>query len=151
MMTTPGPTLWARLPAGGWQIGFWVDPGGRTLVDVADSGGSLAYRLGGARRAAPSVEEGWAGCAPSAGGDGQRWALAVGHAPTGRGHLVSFVRLTREGGHDHDQLMLPPEAPSGFWVADDGLWVAAAAGRYTHVRLIAQSATLLHPLRPIAE
>jgi hypothetical protein len=148
MMTTPGPTLWARLPAGGWQIGFWVDPGGRTLVDVADSVGSLAYRLVSTLRAEATVEEGWAGCAPSESRDDQRWALAVGHAPAGRGHLVSFVRLTREG--DHDQLVLPPEAPSGFWVADDGLWVAAAAGRYTHVRLIAQSATLLHPLRPIA-
>jgi hypothetical protein len=63
MSTAPGPTLWARLPAGGWQVGFWVDRNGRTLVDVADSLGSLAYRLASARRAVPSVEEGWAGCA----------------------------------------------------------------------------------------
>ena len=47
-------------------------------------------------------------------------------------------------------LVLPPEAPSGFWVADDGLWVAAAIGSYTHVRLTAQSAALLYPLRQVA-
>jgi hypothetical protein len=71
----------------------------------------------------------------------------MGHAPTGLGHVVSFVRMAREAGHD--QIMLPPEAPSGFWVADDGLWVAAAVGSYTHVRLRAQSAVLLYPLRPV--
>jgi hypothetical protein len=85
----------------------------------------------------------------SADGTGQRWALAVGHAPTGQGHVVSFVRLTRDA--DRDEVTLPPGAPSGFWVADDGVWVAAAVGGYTHVRLTAQSATWLHPLRPVTE
>jgi hypothetical protein len=148
-MTAPGPTLWARLPAGGWQVGFWVDAGGRTLVDVADSLGSLAYRLASARRAVPSIDAAWAGHALSPVGDGQCWALAMGHAPAGLGHVVSFIRLAREGGPD--QITLPPDAPSGFWVADDGLWVAAAIGRYTHVRLRAQSEVLLYPLRPVIE
>jgi hypothetical protein len=147
MMTTPGPTLWARLPAGGWQVGFWVDADGRTLVDVADSLGSLAYRLASARRAAPSVDGAWAGRALGSGGGIQCWALAIGHAPTGAGHVVSFACPAREAGRD--RATIPPGARSGFWVADDGLWVAAAAGSYTHVRLTAQSATLLHPLCPV--
>ena len=149
MMTAPGPMLWARLPTGGWQVGFWVDADGRTLVDVADSWGSLAYRLASARRAAPSVDAAWAGRALGQAGDSQCWALAMGHAPTGFSHVVSFVRLACGAGRD--RMMLPPEALSGFWVADDGLWVAAAIGSYTHVRLTAQSAVMLYPLRPVAE
>jgi hypothetical protein len=148
MMTAPGPMLWARLPAGGWQVGFWVDADGRTLVDVADSWGSLAYRLASARRAAPSIDAAWAGRALRPAGDSQCWALAMGHAPTGLSHVVSFVRLACGAGRD--QVMLPPETLSGFWVADDGLWVAAAIGSYTHVRLTAQSAALLYPLRQVA-
>jgi hypothetical protein len=144
MMTTPGPTLWARLPVGGWQVGFWVDPNGRTLVDVADSAGSLASRLASARRAAPSIDAAWAGCTPGPEKEDQSWALAIGHTPTGLGHVVSFVRMTRAAGRD--QVTLPPGDHSGFWVAEDGLWVAAAAGRYTHVRLTARSATLLYPM-----
>jgi hypothetical protein len=147
MMTAPGPTLWARLPAGGWQVGFWVDADGRTQVDVADSWGSLAYRLASARRAAPSVDAAWAGRALGPAGDGQCWALAMGRAPAGLSHVVSFVRLACGAGRD--QTMLPPETLSGFWVADDGLWVAAAIGSYTHVRLTARSAALLYPLCPV--
>src|SRR5271167_316343 len=100
MMTAPGPALWARLPAGGWQVGFWVDADGRTLVDVADSLGSLAYRLASARRAAPSVDAAWAGRTLGPGGDSQCWALAIGHAPTGAGHVVSFACPAGEAGRD---------------------------------------------------
>ncbi|MGH3249680.1 MAG: hypothetical protein ACRDOI_26225 [Trebonia sp.] len=82
MMTAPGPMLWARLPAGGWQVGFWVDDGGRTLVDVADPRGTLAYRVAGARRAAPSIDAGWAGHAPGPDGDSLCWALAIGGRST---------------------------------------------------------------------
>ena len=147
MTAAPVPTLWARLPAGGWQVGFWVDNHGRRLVDVADSLGSLAYRLASARRAAPSVDAGWSGSVLSPDGDDQGWALAVGHAPTGLGHVVSFVRMTSETGRD--QVTLPPGAMSGFWLAHDGVWVAAATGSYTHVRLTTQSASLFHPLQSI--
>jgi hypothetical protein len=143
-----GPTLWARLPACGWQVGFWVDADGRTLVDVADSWGARAYRTAGARRAAPSIDAGWTGSAPTPAGDAECWALAIGHAPAGHGHVVSFIRSADEA--HLSQLTLPPEALSGFWMSDSGVWVAAAVGRYTHVRLIAQGATLLHPLHPVA-
>jgi hypothetical protein len=149
MMTATEPTLWARLPAGGWQVGFWVDADGRTLVDVADSRGSLAYRLAGARRAAPSVDAAWAGRALNPDGEIRCWALAVGHAPAGAGHVVSFACPAREGGRN--RATVPPGTLSGFWVADNGLWAAAAIGSFTHVRLTAQSATLLHPLHPVAE
>jgi hypothetical protein len=150
MMTAPAPlpTLWARLPAGGWQVGFWVDAHGRKQLDVADSLGSLAYRLAGTRRAAPSVDAGWSRSVRSPDRDDQDWALAVGHAPAGLGHVVSFVRMTCETGRD--RVTLPPGALSGFWLADDGLWVAAAAGTYTHVRLTTHSATLFRPLQTIS-
>jgi hypothetical protein len=63
--------------------------------------------------------------------------------------VVSFACPGRQAGSD--QVTIPPGAPSGFWVADDGLWAAAAIGSYTHVRLTAQSANVLHPLRLVAE
>ncbi|MGH3297534.1 MAG: hypothetical protein ACRDP7_37645, partial [Trebonia sp.] len=78
------------------------------------------------------------------------WALAIGHASAGPGHAVSFVRPTTPPGR-HDQGTQPPEGLCGLRVTDDGLWIAAAVGRYTHVRLTAPSGTLLHPLYPVAE
>lgn len=149
MMTVPGPTLWARLPAGGWQVGFWIDADGRTLVDVADACGSLACRLASARRAAPSVDGAWTGRAPGQGGDIQCWALALGHAPAGVGHVVTFACPV--GTADRTRATIPPGTRSGFWVANDGLWVAAAIGSYTHVRLTARSANLLQPLHQVTE
>jgi hypothetical protein len=139
------PALWTRLPVGGWQVGFWADPRGRTLIDVVGPEGTLAYRIAGARRAAPSIDAGWAGYGQGRDGGGQCWALAIGHAPAGRSHVVSFDRRAREG--DHDRMTLPPEALCGLWVTHNGLWAAAATGRYTHARLTVQSAIWLSPLR----
>jgi hypothetical protein len=144
-----GPTLWTRLPAGGWQVGFWADADGRILIDVADPEGTLAYRVASARRAAPSVEAGWAGCAHGPDGESQCWALAIGRAPAGRGHVISFAHRTRVA--RRDRMMLPLEARCGFWVTHNGLWAAAATGCYTHARLTAQSATWLHPLRLVPQ
>lgn len=149
MMTAQGPTLWARLPVGGWQVGFWVDADGRTLVDVADPWGTLAYRVAGARRAAPSIDVGWAGRVPGPGGGSQCWALAIGHVPSGLGHAVSFVDPAGEASGDRGRH--PGEALSGLRLVDDGLWIAAAIGYYTHVRLALQSAALLHPLHQVTE
>jgi hypothetical protein len=137
-------TLWARLPAGGWQVGFWTDASGRTLIDIADPSGALAYRLASARRAAPSIDAGWTGCGSSPDGDAQNWALAIGHAPAGQSHIVSFTRHTPAA--PHDRVTLPPHASSGLWTVHNGLWVAAATGCYTHVQLTTQSTTRLHPL-----
>jgi hypothetical protein len=144
-----GPTLWTRLPAGSWQVGFWADADGRMLIDVADPEGTLAYRIANARRAAPSIEAGWAGCAHGPDGDRQCWALAIGHAPAGRGHVVSFVHRARAG--RSDRMTLPLEARCGFWVTHNGLWAAAATGCYTHARLTTQSANWLHPLRMVPQ
>jgi hypothetical protein len=47
-------------------------------------------------------------------------------------------------------MTLPPEAPTGFWLVHDGLWAAAAVGCYTHVRLTARSAVIVHPLYAVA-
>jgi hypothetical protein len=146
MMTAPGPTRWARMPVGGWQVGFWADADGRTLIDVADRWGTLAYRVAGARRAAPSIDAGWAGCASGPNGSSQCWALAIGHLPAGIGYTVSFEEAAQEAGHDRKT-----ETTAGLRLANDGLWVAAAIGRYTRVRLTAQSTVFRYPLRMVAE
>ena len=146
MMTALGPTLWTRLPTGGWQVGFWVDADGRTLVDVADPWGTLAYRVAGARRAAPSIDAGWAGCALGLDGDNQCWALAIGHVPTGTGYAVSFEEAPQEAGCDRGTGTMV-----GLRLTDVGHWVAAAVGSYTHVRLTAQSTAVLHPLQRVTE
>jgi hypothetical protein len=143
------PALWTRLPVGGWQVGFWADADGRDLIDVADSEGTLAYRLAGARGAASSIDAGWAGCAHGPDGGNQCWGLAIGRAPAGRCHVVSFADRTRAAGRD--RMTLPPEALCGFWVTHNGLWAAAATGCYTHARLTAQSAIWLHPLLLVTE
>jgi hypothetical protein len=124
-----------------------VDADGRTLVDVADPLGTLACRVAGSPRAVPSIDGAWAGRSLVPGTDRLCWALAAGHAPAGLGHAVEFVGSADES--SGRRATLPPEAPAGFWVTDDGLWVAAAVGSYTHVRLTAQSATLLRPLEPV--
>ena len=144
MTTTPGPTLWVRLPTGGWQVGFWIDADGRTLIDVADSHGTLAYRVAGARRAAPSIDAGWVGCTRGPHGSSQPWALAIGHVPVGLAHEVSFDALVQKEWHDQG-------TPAGLRLADNGLWVAATIGKYTHVRLTARSTVLRYPLHMVAE
>jgi hypothetical protein len=146
MKTGPGPTLWTRLPAGGWQVGFWVDVDGRTLVDVVDPWGTLAYRAAGARRAAPSIDAGWAGCTRGPDASSQYWALAIGHIPVGLAHEVSFENSTPE-----EWRAPSAETLGGLRVVDDGLWVAAAIGSYTHVRLTARSTALRYPLHMVAE
>jgi hypothetical protein len=148
MATRTGPALWTRLPSSGWQVRFWADTDGRTLLDVADPDGTLACRLASARQAGPSIDADWTRCAPGAAEDSQCWALAVGRAPAGLSN-VSFARRTSTA--LRDRMTLPPQAPSGLWVVHNGLWAAAATGCYTHVRLTAQSITLLQPLSLVAE
>jgi hypothetical protein len=147
--TRTWPALWTRLPSGGWQVRFWADTDGLTLIDIAGPEGTLACRLTSASQSAPSIDAGWTHCAPTPGEDSHCWALAVGRAPAGLNQVVSFARRTRTG--LRDRMTLPPQAPSGFWVVHNGLWAAAAAGCYTHARLTAQTATLLHLLNPVAE
>jgi hypothetical protein len=36
-----------------------------------------------------------------------------------------------------------------LWLVHDGLWAAATVGCYTHVRLTARSALVVHPLRMV--
>lgn len=160
MMTAPEPTLWTRMPVGGWQVGIWRDADGRTLVDVADSQGTLAYRVAGARRAAPSIDAGWAGCARSPDGSTQCWALAIGHVPAGTGYTVSFEAASFELSFEglsftdptqhtwHDQRT---DARIGLRLTQDGLWLATAIGHYSHVRLTTRSTALRYPLCVVAE
>jgi hypothetical protein len=146
-MTRTGPAFWTRLPAGRWQVRFWEDADRQTLLDVASPEGTLAGRLTGAPCAPPSIEACWAGCDASGPGphaEDQCWALAIGRAPTGRGHVVSFAPRAIESGRG--RMTMPFESSSGLWVTHRGLWVAAAIGCYTHVRLTAKPEILLQPL-----
>jgi hypothetical protein len=142
------PMLWTRLP-GGWQVGGWTGTDGRTRIDVTDPLGELVYRAGSTWRSAVSVNAGWAGHTVGADGERQSWALAIGHAPSGIGHVVSFAGVVP--GTGLQRMTLPPEAPTAFWLIHDGLWAAAAVGCYTHVRLTARATLIVHPLDIVAD
>jgi len=142
----PLPTLWTRLPVGGWQVGFWVDETGHTLVDVADPAGIPAHRLAGTLRGSLSIEAGWSGSGFGPDGRVCHWALAIGRLPTGLSHTLSFV--SSDG---RDEAALVPDGLTGLRITDAGLWVATAVGRYSHVRLTVQTAALQYPLLPADE
>jgi hypothetical protein len=148
-ITRTRPALWTRLPAGHWQVRFWEEANGQALLDVVAPDGTLARRLIAALGPPPSIEACWAGCnagGPGSHDDGQCWALAVGHAPTGRGHIVSFAPRTL--GFHRSRVTMPFESSSGLWITHRGLWVAAI-GCYTHVRLTAHPQILLRPLTAV--
>jgi hypothetical protein len=148
-VTRTWPALWTRLPSSGWQVRFWAEADELALLDVVGPEGALAFRLTSARQATPSIDAGWTHCSPIPGKDSQCWALAVGHAPAGLSHVVSFARRTPTA--LRGRMTLPPQAPSGLWVVHNGLWAAAATGCYTHARLTTQSTTLLHLLNPVTQ
>jgi hypothetical protein len=135
-----------RLPCGGWQVGFRTGPDGRTVVEVTDPDGALAGLAVGAVPPVPavlSIDAGWTGWTRDPGADRRWWALAIGHAPPAAGQpTVTFVR---RAGNDR---LKPPQTVDGLWLVQDGLWVAAATGHYTHVRLTARSATRVQRLQP---
>ena len=158
MTAPPLPTLWMRLPVGGWQVGFWIDGRGRTHTDVADPLDTLVYRGASARPTVPSIDAGWTGWGSGPGGETRCWALAIGHVPVGLGHSVSFVSAAGLSPVGQDQGALLPDGWTGLRVTEDGLWVATAAGApahvrltaYSHVRLTAPGVALQYPLLPIS-
>ncbi len=153
----PLPTLWVRLLAGGWQVGFWIDGSGRTYVDVADPMDNLVHRAAGTRPTLPSIEAGWQGWSSGPDRETRCWALAVGHLPPGVGHAVSFTSLAGAPPADRNGTALPPDGWTGLRVTEGGLWVAVAIGcpsrirmtAYSHVRLTTQAAALQYPLLPV--
>src|SRR5690348_5977277 len=139
-----GPPVQVRWPSGGWQVGFRTGPDGRTVVEVTDTNGALAGLVASAAVSILSIDAGWAGWVAGPGGDRQWWALAIGHAPLAADQpAVTFIRGTGRG-----RLKVPPQTVDGLWLVHDGLWVAAATGHYTHVRLTARSITRLRRLQP---
>jgi hypothetical protein len=143
-----GPPIRVRLPAGGWQVGFRAQPDGRTVVEVTDEDETLAGLMASGRLPILSIDAAWRGVTSDPGGRRQWWALAIGHAPAEAGlPSVTFTHGTGVTGHGPSTPQPPPV--DGLWVAHDGLWVAAAAGRYTQVRLTARSATQVRRLRPV--
>jgi hypothetical protein len=147
-----GPPIRVQLPAGGWQVGFRVQRDGRTVVEVTDAHGTLAGLVASSRLPILSIDGGWCGYSHAPAGDRQWWALAIGHVPAEAGQpSVTFTRRRSGLRHDRRPCAALPRAVEGLWVARDGLWVAAAAGHYSLVRLTAQSATQLQRLQPMPE
>ena len=143
-----GPPIRVRLPAGGWQVGFRVQRDGRTVVEVTDTDGTLAGLVASSRLPILSIDAGWRGCTRDPAGDRRWWVLAIGHVPAEAGQpSVTFTRRGSGIPHGRRPSAALPRAVEGLWVARDGLWVAAAAGHYSLVRLTAQSTTHLQRLQ----
>jgi hypothetical protein len=147
-----GPPIRVRLPVGGWQVGFRVQRDGRTVVEVTDTDGTLAGLVASSRLPILSIDGSWRGCTRDPAGDRRWWALAIGHVPAEAGQpSVTFTRRGRSIPHGHRPAAALPRAVQGLWVARDGLWIAAAAGYYSLVRLTGQSTTHLQRLQPVPE
>jgi hypothetical protein len=149
-----GPPIQVRLPAGGWQVGFRVQRDGRTVVEVTDPDGTLAGLVASSRLPILSIDAGWRGCTRDPAGDRRWWALAIGHVPAEAGRpSVTFTRARARGviRYGRRPSAALPRAVEGLWVARDGLWVAAAAGHYSQVRLTTQASTQLQRLHPVPE
>ena len=147
-----GPPIRVRLPAGGWQVGFRVQRDGRTVVEVTDPDGTLAGLVASSRLPILSIDAGWRGCTRDPAGDRRWWVLAIGHVPAEAGQpSVTFTRRGSGIPRGRRPSAALPRAVEGLWVARDGLWVAAAAGHYSLVRLTAQSTTHLQRLQPVPE
>ena len=145
-VTRADPPLRVRLPAGGWQVGFRAQRDGRTVIEVTGQDGSLAGLVASSRLPILSVDAGWCGAAREPDGGRRWWALAIGHVPAGQGQpSVTFTRRLP----GPRRTAARPDAVDGLWVTLDGLWVAAAAGRYTAVRCAAGPVTLTRRLRPV--
>jgi hypothetical protein len=131
VVTQASALVQVRLPAGGWLVGFRMRPDGRTVVEVTDPDDALAGLIVSTSLPILSIEAGWAGRARGSGESGSWWALAIGRVPAATGQpTVTFTRSTRRG--RRGRMKLPPETVDGLWLVHDGLWVAAATGRYTH-------------------
>jgi hypothetical protein len=147
-----GPPIRVRLPAGGWQVGFRVQRDGRTVVEVTDADGLLAGLVASSRLPILSIDAGWCGFSQGPAGGRRWWALAIGHVPAEAGQpSVTFTRRRSGIPHGRRPSAALPRPVEGLWVARDGLWVAAAAGRYSLVRLTARSTTHLQRLQSVPE
>ena len=140
-----GPPIRVRLPVGGWQVGFRIQPDGRTVIEVTDQDETLAGLVTSTRLPITSIDASWSGLTRDPAGGRHWWALAIGHVPVDASQpTVTFTRRTR-----HRPGAASPDAVDGLWFAHDGLWVAAATGHHTLARLTARSATRVRRLRPV--
>ena len=126
----------ARLPISGWQLQWRLRPEGRTVLEVTDQANDLTGLVASTRLPIVSVDGAWRGTRRGADGTQQRWALAIGHAPTPDGPLT--VTFTRRGRRTTIQ-------PATV----DGLWVAAVTGHYTTAHCHTPAAVSALQLMPV--
>ena len=134
--TAARPQISARLPVSDWQIRWRLQPDDRTVLEVTDQAGNLTGLVASTRLPITSVDGAWRGTTRRADGSRQRWALAIGHAPTPDGPLtVTFTRRAR-------RTTIHPATM-------DGLWVAAVTGHYTAARCHTPAAASARQLMPV--
>ncbi len=70
-----GPPIRVRLPVGGWQVGFRIQPDGRTVIVVTDQDETLTGLVTSTRLPITSIDAGWSGLTrdPAGAGTGGRW------------------------------------------------------------------------------
>jgi hypothetical protein len=146
MVMESGPPLRVQLPACGWHIGFRALLDGRTIIEVTDCHGRIIGQVTSTRQPIWSIDAGWIRYSRHPGNDQQWLALAIGRATTATGQpTVTFTSSHRAR---HGTISSPASADS-LWVFHDGLWVAVAPGRYTHVRLSARPTDRVRRLQQV--
>lgn len=118
------------------------------MVEVTDAGGSLAGLVASTRLPLLSIDAGWCGSVPRR-WRGQAMVGAGDRACPGQGRPAGGDLYPPAASRGRGHVLRPPDTVDGLWAAHDGLWVAAASGRYTLVRLSVGSATCVQRLHPV--
>ena len=74
-IASAGSPIRVRLPVGGWQVGFRIQPDGRTVIEVTDQDESLTGLMTSTRLPITSIDAGWSGLTrdPAGGRHCGRW------------------------------------------------------------------------------
>ncbi len=95
-IASAGSPIRVRLPVGGWQVGFRIQPDGRTVIEVTDQDESLTGLMTSTRLPITSIDAGWSGLTRDPPGAGT----------VGAGHRARARRCRPANGHLH-----PPDPP----------------------------------------
>jgi hypothetical protein len=127
------------LPSG-WTL-FRRQGPARTSIEIHDAQGDMVGLVASTTRLPiATVDAGWRGFERTPDGGRSWWALAIGHGWSTPAGVVTFTRRLSPG-RVRRQVVSP--------VIVDGLWVAAAAGRYTAVTFRQGANEDARRLRPV--